>query len=180
MALFSLARIGGGMRYRRYVCGVSPVRGPPGPFAPVPNTRAAELASLKQSSPSHNDSALGRSRAQGRSCSMPPVSPFAFVSFCHPRRLSPTFVIGDLNRGSRVFAFPSVREENDTGFPLNTCGNDRRRMIARLQLLGSALSGRLDQAKHRRRSALLGTSATLFVPCRASGERGEAGLFLHG
>ena len=79
------------MRCRRYVCGVSPprdevpslcsgqallfrqkdpkpfppVRGPTGPFAPVPNIRAAELASLGQSSPTDNDSALGRSRAQG-------------------------------------------------------------------------------------------------------------------
>ena len=30
---------------------VSPGRGPPGSFAPVPKVRAAELASLRQSSP---------------------------------------------------------------------------------------------------------------------------------
>ena len=30
---------------------LAPVRGPPGAFAPVPTVRAAELASLKQSSP---------------------------------------------------------------------------------------------------------------------------------
>ena len=32
-----------------------------------------------------------------------------------------------LRRGSRVFVFPFVREEKDTGFPLKTCGNDRER-----------------------------------------------------
>ncbi len=34
-----------------------------------------------------------------------PREPF---SFCHPRRLSPTFVIEDLNRESRVFLFVFV------------------------------------------------------------------------
>ena len=39
--------------------------------------------------------------------------------------IAPLSVILDIfNRGSRVFAFFFVREENDTGFPITNVGND--------------------------------------------------------
>ena len=37
-------------------------------------------------------------------------------------------VIPDPDRESRVFCFILLCEENDTGFPLEACGNDRRKL----------------------------------------------------
>ena len=50
-------------------------------------------------------------------------------SFCHPRRLSPTFLIGDPIKG-RIQSFFFVCKENDTGFPITNVGNDKRRFFA--------------------------------------------------
>ena len=66
----------------------APGRGPPGAFAPVPKFRAAELASLRQSSPPNRFRDRGAAPPAG---AMRWRHEMALSSpFCHPRRLSPT------------------------------------------------------------------------------------------
>ena len=38
----------------------------------------------------------------------------------------PSVILDIFNRGSRVFAFSFVCDENDTGFPITNVGNDRK------------------------------------------------------
>ena len=84
---------------------LAPGRGPPGAFAPVPIVRAAELASLRQSSPPHRVFGTG---AQPR----PQAPGHGTCIFCHPRLpvlSSSTFLIEDPG----FFLFPFVCKGTD-------------------------------------------------------------------
>ena len=61
-------------------------------------------------------------------------------------RLAPLSVILDIfNRGSRVFGFFFVREENDTGFPITNVGNDSSGHISYFPTKISGLAIRLTR-----------------------------------